>query len=158
MPSGDVTSMARPLALQASLFGALGLGAYVLRRLSTPALHPVLAEEHPEIAAHSPALAATASQLATLQNEAGLRDLVRKIAEVVRLDLAGGPTAQWRISRLNTDIVNDARSLCARAPRASSEDLFRAVLDCQNETIPQLQGHLDNLLHNHLLARSPLGS
>lgn len=149
-------NMMRPVALQASILGGLGLGAYALRRLSTPALHPMVAERV-DLVRHSPALAATVSQLAAIGDEDGLRRLVDKLVRVVHIDLALGPAAQWQISRLNTEIANDAKRMCRTVSVAHSNEMFRIVLDCQNEVIPQMQTHLDNLLHNHLLSRSPLG-
>ena len=71
------------------------------------------------------------------------------------LDAAGGPAAQWRISRLSAEVVRDAEALCVAAPKATSDEVFRAVLTCREEVVPQLQGQLDDLLHNHLLARAP---
>lgn len=145
------------MALQASFFGAIGLGAYVLRRLSTPALHPIVMEG-PDLSKQYPALAASASKLAALGDEEGLRHLVAKLAHVVQLDRARAPAAQWQISRLSSEIVADANRMCSEAiKRTPTEEGLRHVLECQEDVVPQLRGHLDNLLHNHLLARTPVG-
>lgn len=149
--------MAKPIVLQAGFFASLGLGAYVLRRLSTPVTHPTVAEACPRLPVEFPALAAALSQLATLGDDTALRALVEKVARVVELDSANGPASQWKISRLNTEILKDARAMCRAAPSARSDEVFRAVLDCESEALPQIEGQLEILLHNHLLARSPMG-
>lgn len=146
--------MMRPIALQASFFGALGLGAYVVRRLSSPVLHPVVAQ-HTHLVQHLPALTATISQLGALGSDESLASLVKKVLCVVDLDQSHSPTAQWQIARLNSEIVEDAKRMCHVLSTTHSDELFRTVLDCQQEVVPQLEAHLDNLLHNHLLERAP---
>jgi hypothetical protein len=144
----------RPLALQAGLFAGLGLGVYALRRLMAQPVHPVVLEESPRLASDFPALAQALSKLGALGDEPALRALARKAERIAELDAANGPASQWQITRLSVEVVRDARAMCRAAPSAHSNDVFCAVLDCQDEAIPQLQEHLDNLLHNHLLARA----
>ena len=154
---GDWRSLARPVALQASFFGALGVGAYVLRHLSKPSLHP-LVMEHNDLSTQYPALASSASKLAALDDAEGFRLVVEKLARVVQLDRARAPEAQWQISRLSSEIVADAVRMCGDSmKRTPSEEGLRRVFECQEDVVPQLRGHLDNLLHNHLLARAPVG-
>lgn len=141
-----------PVALQTSLFAAVGVGLYALRRFGGASLHPVLVE-YPELVRRFPGLAATVSELGRLGNDAGLRALLQKVQQIVDMDLRRGPGAEWKISRLSSEVVRDADAMCVAAPKTSSDELFRAVLACRDETIPQLRGHLDDLLHNHMLAR-----
>ena len=82
-------------------------------------------------------------------------DLLDTLCTLADRDASGGPAAQWRISRLSAEVVRDAKALCVAAPKATSDEVFRAVLTCREEVVPQLQGQLDDLLHNHLLARAP---
>lgn len=145
--------MTRPLALQASLFAALGMGAYALRRLASTPLHPRVAERGALL--RYPALATAASQLAAVGCGTGFDALLTKLCAIADLDAAGGPAAQWRISRLSAEVVRDAEALCVAAPTVTSDEVFRAVLTCREEVVPQLRGQLDDLLHNHLLARAP---
>ena len=147
--------VARKGALQASFLGALGLGAYALRCLSREALHPLVAERTTLVKRY-PALCACVSKLHTLGDERALATLVDKLGSIAELDAARGPAAQWQISRLSAEVVREARDMCRRANTAGSDEVFRAVLTCTDEVVPQVQGHLDDLLHNHLLARDPL--
>ena len=57
---------------------------------------------------------------------------------------------------LDAEAVRDADAMCVAAPKAASDEVFRAVLACRDEVVPQLRGQLDDLLHNHLLERAPL--
>lgn len=148
-------ALVAPAAMQAGLLSALGAGLYTLRYLARPALHPlvaarvVLAERHP-------ALAAALSQLGTLGNDAAFAALLAKVDAILALDAQGGPAAQWQISRLSAEVVRDADALCKTPLAARSDEVFRAVLTCKDEAVPQIRGQLDDLLHNHLLARSPV--
>lgn len=142
----------RPIAMQASFFAAMGLGVYTLRRLSTVPLHPSVAA-CPEIAQKHPAIAETLSQLAKLDDGDAFHAVLRMVAAVVSIDEQGGPAAQWHISRQNTQIVRRAKSMCSSTNALKTDDAFRVALNCQEETIPQLESHLDNLLHNHILRR-----
>jgi hypothetical protein len=145
--------MLRGMLVQGSALAGLGVAALALRRLRTAPPHPIVVEECPELVQRFPDLATAASQLADLGDDAALRALVRKLASIVRLDAARGPTAQWSISRLSSEVVHDATRMCRAAPVASSDEVFRAALHCRDEVVPLLQGQLDDLLHNHLLAR-----
>lgn len=139
------------LALQAGFFAAVGLTAYALRRLAATPLHPRVAERGDLL--RFPAMAATVSQLAALGDVARLDALLDKLCEIARLDAGGGSAAQWRISRLSAEVVRDADAMCVAAPTATSDEIYRAVLTCREEVVPMLRGQLDDLLHNHLLAR-----
>lgn len=142
----------RAVALQTSLFATVGVAAYVLRRITTPSLHPLVSEQTLLRTRH-PALAASVSQLCALKNDDAFRKILMRIVEIAHLDESRALNAQWRISRLSADVVEDAKAMCLSVPTEQSEDLFRAVLMCTEEAVPQMQTHLDNLLHNHLLAR-----
>ena len=145
--------MMRGVLVQGSALAGLGVAAFALRRIRMVSPHPIVLHECPELVHQFPDLAAAASQLATLDNDPALRAVVRKLAEIVRLDAAQGASAQWSISRLSAEIVHDAECMCRAAPIAASDAVFRAALTCRDEVVPQLQGQLDDLLHNHLLAR-----
>ena len=141
---------------QASFFGAMALGAYTLKLLNRKPLHP-LVKEKPELCTHSPVLASLLSQLHCLDDEPGLRRLVEKTADLVAHDKAGRLSAPWRISRLSSDIVRDAKALCDQTKKTDSDELFRNVLFCTEEIIPQMESQLDDLLHNHLLMHTRAG-
>jgi hypothetical protein len=152
-PRGETVVLPRALAMQGALFGAIGLGALALRRMTITPSHPSVARRA-ELLQHAPALAAAASELALVDEEgARLEALLDDLVRIVRLDRQGGPAAQWRMARLSAKIVRDAEAMCRAAPIAQSERVFRAVMVCREETVPKLRGLLDDLLHNHLLAR-----
>ena len=142
--------MAR-VAMQASLFATLGLGAYALRRLTHEPLHPIVME-HSNVVARYPSLAAAVSRLHVLQNDEGLRHILEQLSRIAEMDAGRSPAAQWQISRMSGDVARDARAMCRKASESKSEEMFRAVLTCTDEVVPQIEGHLENLLHNHLLA------
>lgn len=144
--------LVRPVLLQAGVFAALGGALYAMRKLSNDVVHPLVAQ-YPDLVRRHHGLAVTASRLATLGNAEAFKRVVAALAAVDEADAQGGTTAQWRISRLSAEAVREAKAMCARAPTARSDEAYRAALVCADEVVPQLQGHLDDLLHNHLLAR-----
>lgn len=153
LPNGDQWQrLAKPLAMQAGLFSTLGAGLYVLRRLSQPIIHPVVAA-HTTLVESKPALAAAVSQLGALEDTEALICVVDKVNRILEMDTQGGLAAQWHISRLSAEVVRDAEAMCRTPSAARSDDVFRAMLTCKEEVIPQIRGQLDDLLHNHLLAR-----
>jgi hypothetical protein len=152
-PHGDAFVLSRALAMQAVLFGAIGLGTLALRRMTSTPSHPRVARRT-ELLQYAPALAAAASELALVDEEGGrVEALLDDLVRLVHLDRQGGPAAQWRMARLSTKLVRDAEAMCRAAPIARSERVFRAAMACRSETVPKLRGLLDDLLHNHLLAR-----
>lgn len=145
-------NMWRTVAVQGSVIAGMGTAALLLRHLRGPKVHPVVAERE-ELCRKHPDLAASASAFAELGDDRGLRALLDLLCEIGRLDAVGGAQAQWDISRRNAEAVRLAEDLCRRAPVATSDEVFRAALSCQDEAVPRLRGQLDDLLHNHLLAR-----
>lgn len=143
----------RPYVLQASLFAALGMGAYTLKRFGSTPLHPILLR-YPELVQMYPMLASNLSQFSQLGDDDGLEEIVRRVVEIVRLDASPDLSAQWHISRMNSELIKDVERWCCRTPRAHSDERFRAVLTCTDELLPQLIKHLDDLLHNHILAHT----
>ena len=139
------------VALQAAFFGTLGLGAYALRRLTAAEPHPLLVSDFADIQEHCPNLAATLSQLGGMVDEDALRDMLVVMRRILVADRSSGPRAQWEISRDSAELLRLAKAACAKAPL--SDDAYRASMRAQQDTLPQLQGQLDDLLHHHLLAR-----
>ena len=74
-----------------------------------------------------------------------------QIVSLLREDMASTPSSQWKIGRAIRPLSAEAVSLCQTDPRTTSSDLFRRMTDVQETTIPQLQAHLETVLHNHLL-------
>jgi hypothetical protein len=143
--------MLRATALRGSVLAACGLGALALRQLATPTLHPATTAIG---AGGFPALAASASELLRLLGDAAALPLVAELEAIVRLAAEGdSATAQWHISRRSAAVLAEAERRCRERARAAAEGAFRDAVDCQTEVLPQLQTHLDNLLHNHLLGR-----
>ena len=143
----------RAVALQAGFFASMGLGAYALRRLMHEPLHPLLAAR--EASDRYPSLAASLSQLATLGDDEGLRRCLAFFDEIAELDASTRRLdAQWKISRASAELVREAKDMCERVHASASDDVFRAVLTCTDEVVPQLESHLETVLHNHLLART----
>ena len=139
----------KPLMMQAGLMAAVGLGIRTLTSLRKFEVHPLVVGE---VAAH-PGLAMTLTQLSALGDDKCIESLVEEVNSILHLDGSKALSAQWLISRKSASVMKQARQLCNRTNSCESDSRFRAVLLCSEEVLPQLESHLDNILHNHLLSR-----
>ena len=122
MPPSVLSTAART---GAAAVGAASILALIRLRASRQAFHPRIAE-YAAVCAAFPGL-----------------------ARVAELDAAGGPTAQWHLHREGAEAV---RGLRAALRRALASGDYRAALACREDVLPQLERHLETILHNHLLA------
>lgn len=141
------------VVLQASFFASLGLGALALRRLTATALHPVLCAEYPELVERHANLAATLTQVAPAVDEVTFRAVLDLMRSIAAAEAAAGPRAQWDITRDSAKLLALVRAATSRTTAQTTEAAFRSSLLVQEDVLPQLQGQLDDLLHNHLLSR-----
>ena len=135
--------------MQAGLMAAVGLGIRTLTSLRKVEVHPLVVGE---VAAH-PGLASTLTQLSALGDDACIESLVEEVNSILHLDGSKALSAQWLISRKSASVMKQARRLCSSTNSCESDSRFRTVLMCSEEVLPQLESHLDNILHNHLLSR-----
>ena len=139
------------IALQASFFATLGLGAYVVRRFTATELHPLFLEEYADVADAQPNIASTLSSLADFTQRETMREMLELMRRIVEADRSASPRAQWYITRMSADLFKLAKKSCAKP--MLTDDTFRSSMIANEETLPMLQGQLDDLLHNHLLSR-----
>lgn len=151
-PQALLVQWGKPLAMQGAFFAALGVGAMALRKATETPLDSRVAR-YPQLAARCPGLGAAASQLAALGQDEAFEALLLRLCFIVDLDDTSRSSAQWEISRHTSSAVREARALCRRACRDGDDARFQAAVACEDDAVPQIQSHLDDLLHNHLLRR-----
>ena len=139
------------IALQATFFATLGLGAYAVRRFAATELHPLLLGEYADIAEAHANIASTLSLLADCTDTTTMRTMLDLMRRIVEADRTASPRAQWDITRWSAELLKVARGSCSKPPL--TDDTFRSSMLANEETLPMLQGQLDDLLHNHLLSR-----
>lgn len=139
----------KPLMMQAGLMAAVGLGIRTLSSLRKHHVHPLVVGE---VAAY-PGLAMALTQLAALGDDERTESLVEEVNSILLLDGSKALSAQWLISRKSASVMKQARQLCGSVNSCESDTRYRDVLMCSDEVLPQLESHLDNILHNHLLSR-----
>ena len=137
--------------LRGGVLVLVGTAVYALQKMGSPPLHDSV-KARKGISERSLPIAQILSQLFELRREAETEELMDKVEEVLSLDKKKGSSIQWRISRLNGDIVKKANDICQSVSASSDEEVFRSRIIAQDESIPQLTGILDNLLHNHILS------
>ena len=139
----------KPLLQQASFFGVLALGAYTMNTLNAVPNHHIVCESSIIVNSY-PGIASLLTSLARLQLDQGLRRIVEKTQQLLEWDQKKRLSSRWYISRLSTEIVSDANRLC-KQHTYPSDDMYRTMLLCEQEVIPQLEQQLQDVLHNHLL-------
>lgn len=147
--------MLKPILQQASFFGVLALGAFTLKQWNRIPMHPIV-QESQILVQHAPNLASLLSLLAGLGLDEELRRLVRKTQTVVEHDRRRTLASQWHISRMSSELVHDAKAMC-KQHSLPSDDIYRTMLFCEQEVIPQMEQQLQDLLHNHLLDHRGVG-
>lgn len=135
-----------PLALLATL----GAGTFLYRHYAQPTLHE---EVKARAVGRRPGLALLMTRFAVALSPEEWRALLNAVDEIVVLDERGGPSAQWKISRRTVAAMALAQKACTGVgdPALLSDAVFRQRTAAAEELLPQLRGHLDDLLHNHLL-------
>ena len=129
----------------------VGFGLMAWRAFSTPP-PPEMFRQNEHVAKAYPALANAIAKLGALDDPQGLERIVALVVAIHDEDVAKHPSAQWRISRLSAEILREAKGMLKRYPGISSDDHFRIAIACEQDTIPQIDQWLENVLHNHLLS------
>ena len=131
---------------------ALALGVYALHCVrSRPSVHAVVAE-YPQVVRSYPALCEALTSLSEVVAEEDLRRLVQVADQIHQHDYRNRTRAsQWEISRLNTQLQRDVSNLCNLSSGLVNNDRFRMVMYARTDTLPEIERHLENILHNHLL-------
>lgn len=144
--------MVQKVALQGGLVAGVGASLMVLRKVMTPKLHACVAQRE-GLAKEHPALASTLSEVAHVATSEQLQLILDAVDDILRHDRERKPSSQWHISRANAYVLRAVKQACSSVGTSSSDDeRFRQSLHCETDTLPLLQGQLDDLLHNHLLS------
>lgn len=140
------------LGVLGSLWGGVKLAGMALRQKPDPevveALDAVRAHEMHAVFVQS---LTELSKVVVEEKREAWALFLGQIVSLLREDMASTPSSQWKIGRAIRPLSAEAVSLCQTDPRTTSSDLFRRMTDVQETTIPQLQAHLETVLHNHLL-------
>lgn len=148
----SIAANAVPIVLQAAFFGALYQGARTIRRYTRIPIHPSVSP-HTELVPY-PGLRDTLSQLAQLE-DGEMSEIVALVCEIVRLGDTTAPASQSRIAAKTTETMRRVHNMLDRVDVTTSDEVFRRVMLCREECIGLLNEHLDDILHNHILNRSP---
>lgn len=135
--------------------GALaGIGATLLatKKMFAPTIHPTVAA-HSQIVSREPALAEVLSHLASVRDDPRMEKILAIVDEVINLSLSEKKANQWHIARLNGEILRQAKAMCVMSNCTENDATFEKVVFANDEYIPQLEGLLDNILHNYLLQK-----
>ncbi len=138
------------IAANAALAMGCGVGFGILRMSCRRSLDPrvvALKEEGQENIAR-----ALSNVIGLLPDESVARVLAH-VSDLLGWNASDRPCAMHHMARLNEAIVAEVRAGLDVQRRGADADTFRAHSIALDEDLPHLRGVLDNLLHNHLLAR-----
>ena len=144
--------MMQKMVLQGGLVAGVGASLFVMRKVLTPQMHEAVAARE-RLVKEQPALASSLSEVAMVATPEQMRRILDEVDDILRHDAEGKPSSQWHISRINASVLGAVRRVCVAVDHTAEEGRFRSSLSCESDTLPQLQSQLDDLLHNHLLAR-----
>lgn len=138
------------LVLQTGSLLAVGASLYAMKVLKRPGATSPLRHAYPALVARYPGTLPDLARLEALQDETRLRHVLEMWDEVARLDASPSLSSQGKIARLNGCIGRALQQMCASAPAHASEEMYRVVQTCREDTVPTLCRHLDAILYNHL--------
>tara|TARA_B100001540_G_scaffold300581_1_gene306197 strand:+ start:1080 stop:1529 length:450 start_codon:yes stop_codon:yes gene_type:complete len=137
--------------------GVAGIGYFALKRALHADPHPLVMEHAAAVARAYPSLALELTPLAQLAVETDRVDafvgLLRTLEAVRSEDVNPTLASQHRIQRLSTHLQAQAHALAQGVSPRSSESTHRLQFACLEDTLPQLERHMDTVLHNHILSR-----
>ena len=105
-----------------------------------------VAEEYPD-------LARSTSKICGLNevDAVAVQTLLANLEELHDLDQSVGmSSAQWKMSRLCPKIIASCKQVCCTA-KVHTNDHMRELLYVQEDVLPQVEGCLENILHNFML-------
>lgn len=146
LPSSPLPGVSGMLVLAATM----GVVRWTRARTRKP-LHPLVAR-YTEVVCWHPSLAQTLSELAAmgLLDEEGMRSVEALRAATLRRDAA----AQGHIARLLPAVEQPIVHRLSVAVRTeSSQERMQETSYAQQELVPLLRRHLDDVLYNHLMER-----
>lgn len=138
----------KALLLKGGALATVGAGFLFLRQLGARTKVAAIVAEYPEVVRSYPALCESVSALSEVGD---VRSIMTSLDEIHRCDVRQR-TAQSpsRITRQITKVQEAAADLCD-PKRAVGQEKFRSVMYLQTDVLPDMERHLENILHNHLL-------
>ena len=137
------------IVAQIGALAGVGVTVMLAKKMFRPKIH-VLVHAHPKIVSREPAIAEVLSNLALVGDEYRLNKILDVLDEVIRLASVQKKSNQWHISRLNGEIIRQAKEMC-KISSSVDDATFQGIMFANDEYIPQLETLLDNMLHNYLL-------
>lgn len=138
--------------MEAILSGTIGtITSHVTRRLFPPKIHPII-REYTTLNRKYPFVAKDASQLLSLQQDSCVRDVLLLLTHMAQEDEARRPCSQWKMARLSAQAEAALDHLLTSVETWKSEELFTQKQIAEDDTVPLIKQHLENVLHNHMMS------
>lgn len=136
-----------------SIAGATLACGYLWARAtrSRATLHELVAA-HSGAVARYPGLCEACSAFAQLGDDEATKRLMALVAQVHDHDVARSGASQWHIARHASDIPRVARGILdEQARKCTDQDRFRELAHLREDVVPDMERHLESVLHNHML-------
>lgn len=143
----------KPLAFQGAFLASLYLGMKTISsRMKTPT-HPLVCGYVDVI--QNEGISQCMTELCGVLEQQTMNRILEMTAFVVRMETSKEIQAQNMILKASTDVLDAVKEGVNEVEKKSmmSSEGVREIAYCKEETIPNLETHLMNLLHNHLLSR-----
>jgi len=129
----------------------VGVAAIAIQRFTLPPKAHEIMKDYPNMSSKYPSLAVDLSKLLLLTTEERLRGILRMFDEIAVIDNAKLHSSQWRLARLIKQINTEMSTVMSEVEIWKSDDLFLNKQLIEEDTLPAIEQHLDNILHNHLM-------
>ena len=139
----------RMLASKQTLaLAALGASYMFAKNLSLRRVDPTMASYGIE-----GDLGVSLSEFVSVVPPSDLEAILGRVRSLHEMTASKNPSVQWRIAsgvQEVSEMLSDACRAGGISPTAPDERL-RHILYCKDDVIPDVVGHLDNLMHNYLM-------
>lgn len=144
-------SQYKPFALQGAFLATLYFGAKQIQSSMKVVPHHIVAA-YPEVCRNQ-VLCDSMNRIASLENDSGTTFLLERLRKLISLSSSKDPNAQSEMASIMAEVNSTANKIVNSAPAYKSDDFFQNVVLCKEESLSNLEGVMDDILHNHLLDR-----
>ena len=125
---------------------AVGAAYFVAKQTKSTTIHPLVAEYH-----IGGSLGITLTPVMQLVSEHRMRPILKNISELLKLMQCRDPLAQWSVSKKVHEVCVALEHVCEFDAINSTDAELRDALYVKDDIVPEVIGHIDDMMHNFLL-------
>lgn len=148
MDQSTVATVLQSVALSGAVMASSQLPRFFRRSIK---FHPLVAQ-HPESIRKYPGLCESVHELAALEHDGLVTQIMQRIDCIAHADASRNGDASWKISRWSREVETLCGLLCDdRYAARCGQETFATATRLRADALPDVARHLEVVLHNHLL-------